>query len=414
MSAERMALLSQLNRQEKGGIRDRIDARDKRRQAEMIADMLNAQKLEANEISMNNARRSGRQSDLLFSKEFEISQSRLAEQKRKNSVTSAVDSYDAIEEAVKLYGITKDDSYLKKASERLSESGQDSLIPLMEGIAKGDKKAAEVFQVQRGSALEDAYDLEIRERPQNKNPDIRPAKNKTTGQIEYVDFNDASIMEGYEPPGDSISVDWKPAINKETSQVELVDWNSPDLGKTHMPVPKGHETYMENGKLYSKSKEAKRSADQEKASGFYDRMLESAKIIDDLNYDPTGTWETIKGVTNTTSSSERQRYNQAAQNWIRANLRRESGAVIGDDEMEQEFKVYFPVFGDDQETIKQKAKARKVTERAMAKSAGRESAEDDVVLTHPTLGDVTEADIQTTMANNNLTREEVLEKLNEG
>jgi hypothetical protein len=67
---------------------------------------------------------------------------------------------------------------------------------------------------------------------------------------------------------------------------------------------------------------------------------------------------------------EQQRYKQAADNWIRANLRKESGAVIGADEMESEYKTYFPMPGDDQDTIDLKAQARKVTTDAMIKNAG--------------------------------------------
>jgi hypothetical protein len=41
-------------------------------------------------------------------------------------------------------------------------------------------------------------------------------------------------------------------------------------------------------------------------------------------------------------SPEQQKYKQAADNWIRANLRKESGAVIGADEMAAEYATYFP------------------------------------------------------------------------
>lgn len=67
---------------------------------------------------------------------------------------------------------------------------------------------------------------------------------------------------------------------------------------------------------------------------------------------------------------EQQRYKQAADNWIRANLRKESGAVIGAEEMADEYKTYFPMPGDSQETIDLKAEARKITTDAMIKNAG--------------------------------------------
>ena len=66
-----------------------------------------------------------------------------------------------------------------------------------------------------------------------------------------------------------------------------------------------------------------------------------------------------------------QQYEQAAQAWIRAKLRKESGAAIGVDEMAQEYRTYFPQINDTPANIKQKAEARRIATEAMKKSAGR-------------------------------------------
>jgi hypothetical protein len=66
-----------------------------------------------------------------------------------------------------------------------------------------------------------------------------------------------------------------------------------------------------------------------------------------------------------------QQYDQAAQDWIRAKLRKESGAAIGADEMKQEYATYFPMVGDTPEKIQQKAEARRVVTLGMGKSAGK-------------------------------------------
>jgi len=66
-----------------------------------------------------------------------------------------------------------------------------------------------------------------------------------------------------------------------------------------------------------------------------------------------------------------QQYDQAAQDWIRAKLRKESGAAIGADEMKQEFATYFPQVNDTPEKIAQKAEARRVATLGMQKSAGK-------------------------------------------
>lgn len=75
-------------------------------------------------------------------------------------------------------------------------------------------------------------------------------------------------------------------------------------------------------------------------------------------------------VANAVMSPEGQSYYQAASDWVRAKLRKESGAVIGPQEMINEIRTYFPVPGDAPKTIEQKARARQVAAEGMAKMAG--------------------------------------------
>jgi hypothetical protein len=70
-------------------------------------------------------------------------------------------------------------------------------------------------------------------------------------------------------------------------------------------------------------------------------------------------------------TTEQQQYRQAADDWIRAKLRKESGAAIGKDEMEQEYRTYFPQIGDSEDVIRQKKEAREVATNAMRLAAGR-------------------------------------------
>jgi hypothetical protein len=76
------------------------------------------------------------------------------------------------------------------------------------------------------------------------------------------------------------------------------------------------------------------------------------------------------GIANITESSGRQQYRQAQENWVTANLRAESGAVIGTDEMEKEIKKYFPQVDDKPQVIEQKSKARRSAELAMEVRGG--------------------------------------------
>jgi len=65
-----------------------------------------------------------------------------------------------------------------------------------------------------------------------------------------------------------------------------------------------------------------------------------------------------------------QQIAQAQRDWVRSKLRKESGAVIGADEMASEIKTYFPQPGEGQGVIAQKAEARRRAERQMQIGAG--------------------------------------------
>jgi hypothetical protein len=70
-------------------------------------------------------------------------------------------------------------------------------------------------------------------------------------------------------------------------------------------------------------------------------------------------------------SEDRQSYRQAQEDWVRAKLRKESGAVIADAEMDREIRTYFPQIGDAPKVVAQKAAARKVAIEAMKTGAGQ-------------------------------------------
>lgn len=78
----------------------------------------------------------------------------------------------------------------------------------------------------------------------------------------------------------------------------------------------------------------------------------------------------FEGLANLMTPDQTQNYKQLASQWIRAKLRKESGAVIGEEEMEQEFRTYFPQFGDGPKTIAAKAKARDAATRGMIAESG--------------------------------------------
>ncbi len=127
---------------------------------------------------------------------------------------------------------------------------------------------------------------------------------------------------------------------------------------------------------------------QGKATGFAARMQDANKIISqfDGKVNPSAVaavggvapdWLPGGGALNAAAnytvgkmSPEAQLYQQAQENWLTANLRLESGAVIGDKEKENEAKKWFPQPGDTPARIAQKAEARKVAEKSMLVQAG--------------------------------------------
>lgn len=158
------------------------------------------------------------------------------------------------------------------------------------------------------------------------------------------------------------------AQRSPTGQVQII--NKPrDLPTGGQVIDNGDgtTTYIPAGKI---------TEGERNASGFYERMVAANAEMDRLlksGYDPTDRRDfyTAGGeLLNPLASSEGQQYRQAQENWVRANLRKESGAAIGVAEMDQERKNYFPIPGDSREVIAQKARNRQVTERAMRQAAG--------------------------------------------
>lgn len=112
---------------------------------------------------------------------------------------------------------------------------------------------------------------------------------------------------------------------------------------------------------------------QSLAAGFWNRMTSASPIIDEL--EESGDYPTFSrslGATagNFAMTPKQQQYQQAAMNWVRANLRKESGAVIGEQEAADEYANYFPMPFDSPEVIKQKRETRKRVEEAMKATAG--------------------------------------------
>lgn len=105
------------------------------------------------------------------------------------------------------------------------------------------------------------------------------------------------------------------------------------------------------------------------ASMFGTRMYTANKALESIESEGTKIGQAIAGkvpfVGNFWLSPEGRQYQNAVNNFASALLRKESGAVIGKDEVDQLIPIYFPVPGDDPQTIEMKRKNRQIVVNAM-------------------------------------------------
>ncbi|MEI1249263.1 hypothetical protein [Rhizobium aouanii] len=118
--------------------------------------------------------------------------------------------------------------------------------------------------------------------------------------------------------------------------------------------------------------------DENKAAGFADRMTNSAALVDKFGGAGLNNWS--QGVTdnswipdiieNQIVPEDFQKFAQARRDFINAQLRRESGAVISSEEFANANKQYFPMPGDTKEVLEQKKQNRETVLNAMVREAG--------------------------------------------
>lgn len=127
------------------------------------------------------------------------------------------------------------------------------------------------------------------------------------------------------------------------------------------------------------AKPEKQTVDIRAAKGFLGRMRNAESIIDTMGESayPTLTTTATAAVPvigdflkRTSQTPEQQKYHNASMEWVRAKLRKESGAVIGKEEAIDEYNTYFPVYGDSPEVIRQKKILRAEATRSMQMMAG--------------------------------------------
>lgn len=115
------------------------------------------------------------------------------------------------------------------------------------------------------------------------------------------------------------------------------------------------------------------------AGGFAARMQDSVNKLDNLSQSPdfqpiNATSQNLGSLglgylSRLALSDEQQSYKNAADDWIRAKLRKESGAAISPEEFVTEYETYFPVRGDSEAVMRQKANKRRLATDAMIRQS---------------------------------------------
>tara|TARA_R110000782_G_scaffold9123_1_gene29601 strand:- start:9031 stop:10152 length:1122 start_codon:yes stop_codon:yes gene_type:complete len=177
------------------------------------------------------------------------------------------------------------------------------------------------------------------------------------------------------------------AITKESTHSKLVDIDMGDDNRMSGVLTPEHKDQLNldpnsayvwnNQGIPTAVKPSSFSDVQLKSGTFAERMENSRNTVSSListDFDPTQLIQYIgdnAGVLgNYTLSDQQQMFIQASHDWIRAKLRKESGAVIAKEEMQKEYATYFPMPGDSVAVMKQKAGARKIAEKGMARESG--------------------------------------------
>lgn len=203
---------------------------------------------------------------------------------------------------------------------------------------------------------------------------------RTAHGIEVVDLNKL-------PPGTVLTPERKPATARAPRTQVVSDETGTFVIDLNNPSAPGVPVTKPGGAPITKPKASQEpTLDEGKNAGFYLRMKGVDKILDAFEKTGAPTVRTsmaaslpfVGGYAQRKAMTEdQQQYYTAAMAWIRAKLRKESGAAIGEEEARSEWATYFPMPGDTKANIEQKKQLRKLAEDEMRFSAGRAAGKVD-------------------------------------
>jgi hypothetical protein len=278
----------------------------------------------------------------------------LASAKSPQEFSALADQY-AADPRARALGITRDQITPQSVSQILMAAGAAPQKPNLQTLSPGQS----------------VYDMNNPQAPLASLPDKPQAE--PAGVQEY----NFAKSQGF--PGSYL--DFKRQSSASTTELKpvLVDVQLPDGSVQKQWVVPGQAGGTGVGVPVSAGATGKVSDTERSASGYLERMQKAEPLIG--QYSPStkdyigfskvmGGGAITSAAGNAIISHEGQKYYQAASDWVRAKLRKESGAVIGPQEMAQEIRTYFPMPGDSAEVVQQKQRSRATATDAMRQMAG--------------------------------------------
>ena len=196
----------------------------------------------------------------------------------------------------------------------------------------------------------------------------------------------AKYFEGIDRPDLAEAVRTQPTLAADVYKAFLTNQLSPKSTFTQMSgaqlnaqlEAKGQPPAYDNDKVYNVDQATSKvsqigggdtnidlgnlTESQGAASNFYNRARNANKLLSDVENQGTEVGQALLGkiplIGNMLVSPEYQYYQTLKVNFLTAVLRKESGAVIGIEELQTEDQKYFPQIGDSQKTIEEKRRAR--------------------------------------------------------
>lgn len=324
-----------------------------------------------------------------------------AEQAQLQNLTAQMLQVQRGPETREMIASEQGDDYLTRPGQVTGVGINRQMLPALFAVPGGPARATELLNLEQQMAGK----TEVVEIYNDKGQPMKVRYNQTTGEYTplggakaepFVQVDRGNVIELRRPSGEVIGTLSKGAAPTAPS------FTMTDYGVLNTKTGQVFQPKDEKGNPVVIDQSAKATEGERLSSGFYMRMADASNIFSKPLTDANGkpivkdgkiitiqdvgskpeifaeivgglipNWAGGRALQNFATSTVRQQYEQAQENWVTANLRKESGAVIGPEEMQNEIKKWFPQVGDSQEKIEQKRKSRIVAEESMRRNAGR-------------------------------------------